>query len=487
MDLTHIYERTVDPEGGDSLARIARQIRPGSVVLELGPATGYFTRHLNESLGCTVDCIEYSPEMADLARPFARSLHVGDLDQVELADYFKAGEYDYVVAADVLEHLKNPWRVLRACRDLLKPTGAALLSIPNIAHAALIAELIAGRFEYRDEGLLDRTHLKFFTRSNIIDMLDRAGFRPESIDRIEWMAEQTEFNRVLEDLPPQLRHYLLAHGDALTYQFIVHATPGEMSAEERQRAIDEGRGPAEPYFLAKLYWAAGDEGMNEDKCIVRPFPLRDGPTRIQFDLPVDAAFNKLRFDPADRPGFLRIQRLRLYETDPDGAVGATLVDCHDCRQIASVFSLDDLVASDSVLSDAFIALTNDPKLFYSLESDARPAPGARYRLDVQMGWPVSADYVVAESVYGGRIRELETRNEALQARIDELTERVEDALRLNDQIRHERDEAAMYEPRFAQQEARTRELERVLSEIYDSKAWNAISRWRKFKGGLFGR
>ena len=75
MDLTHIYERTVDPEGQDSLARIGRLVTPGSTVLELGPATGYFTRHLSESLGCTVDCIEYSPEMAEMARPFWRGMH----------------------------------------------------------------------------------------------------------------------------------------------------------------------------------------------------------------------------------------------------------------------------------------------------------------------------------------------------------------------------------------------------------------------------
>ncbi|MCB9853794.1 MAG: methyltransferase domain-containing protein [Phycisphaerales bacterium] len=487
MDLTHIYERKVDPEGQDSLARIGRLIRPGSTVLELGPATGYFTRHLSESLGCTVDCIEYSPEMAEMARPFARTLHVGDLDQIDVGDHFDAGAYDYVIAADVLEHLKNPWRVLRGCRNLLKPSGAVLLSIPNIGHAALISELIAGRFEYRDEGLLDRTHLRFFTRGSIVDMLGRTGLCPTLIDRIEWMAERTEFARILEELPPRLRDYLLLHGDALTYQFIVMATPGDMTDAQRANAIAEGDGPAEPYFLGKLYWAAGNDGHNEDRCIIRPVPLKNEPCRLRFELPLDAPFNKLRFDPTDRPGFVRFHRIQLYEIGPDGEIGKSILDCEDWRDIARTFKLEDLAQGDSALSTAFIATTNDPKLFYTSEHDFHPAAGHRYCLDVRMSWPVSADFLVADSIYGKKIFEFETRIKAMQVRAEELTDRIEQLRRHGARLSEERDEAALFEPRFIQQEARTRELEKVLGEIYGSRAWRLITKWRRFKSRLLGR
>lgn len=486
MDLTHIYERKVDPEGQDSLARIGRLIQPGSTVLELGPATGYFTRHLSESLGCTVDCIEYSPEMAELARPFARTLHVGDLDQLDVGDYFDAETYDHVIAADVLEHLKNPWRVLRGCRDLLKPTGSVLLSIPNIGHAALISELIAGRFEYRDEGLLDRTHLRFFTRGSIIDMLGRTGLRPKTIDRIEWMTERTEFARILEEMPPRLRHYLLTHGDALTYQFIVHATPGDMTEAQRHQAIAEGEGPAEPYFLAKLYWAAGNDGLDEVKCIIRPVPLRNESCRVRFDLPADAPFNKLRFDPADRPGFVRFKRIHLYEKSPDGAIGPSLIDCDDCNEISKQFRLDDLVRGDSALSTALIATSDDPKLFYTSDTDFRPTAGSHFCLDVQMSWPISADFLIADNVLGKKIYEYESQIDAKQLRIEELLVRIDQLRHKNANLSEERDDAAMFEPRFIQQEARTRELEKVLGEIYGSRAWRAIARWRRFKSRFLG-
>ncbi len=484
MDLTHIYERKVDPEGQDSLARIGRLVQPGSTVLELGPATGYFTRHLTEALGCTVDCIEYSQEMAELARPFARRLVVGDLDQLSIESHFEHGVYDHVIAADVLEHLKNPWQVLRSCRDLLKPSGSVLLSIPNIGHAALISELIAGRFEYREEGLLDRTHLRFFTRGSIVDMLRRTGLRPKSIDRIEWMAERTEFARVMEELPPRLRDYLLTHGDALTYQFIVHAAPGELTDTEFEHAVAEGEGPAEPYFLSKLYWAAGTTGLSEEQCLIRPFPLRNEPCRIAFELPEGASFNKLRFDPADRTGFIRFHRIRLYEKNRDGGIGATHFDCDDWRQISNIFELDDLVPGNSALSTAFIATTDDPKLFYSSEVDLEPASGHRFCFDVQMSWPVSADFLVADSIYGRQIQQLESKMQLKDARLRDVEQRAKFQQYQNAELIRARDEAAMFEPLFIQQEARTRELERVLSEIYESKAWRAISKWRRLKERL---
>lgn len=487
MDLTHIYERKVDPEGEDSLARIGRLIRPGSTVLELGPAIGYFTRHLSETLGCTVDCIEYSAEMAKQARPFARNMHVGDLDQLNIGDHFESGAYDYVIAADVLEHLKNPWQVLGGCRNLLKPSGAVLLSIPNIGHAALISELMAGRFEYRDEGLLDRTHLRFFTRASIVDMLRRTGLRPLSIDRIEWMPERTEFARVLEDMPPRLRQYLLTHGDALTYQFIVHATPGDMTDADVEQAVADSSGPAEPYFLAKLYWAAGDEGLNEGKCVLRPVPLQNEQCRIRFDLPTGAAFNKLRFDPADRPGFIRFHRIRLYESTPDGEVCKLHIDCSTPNEIVNLFELSELVPGVSALNTAFIATTNDPKLFYSIERNLEPAAGNHFSFDVQMTWPISADLLVADTIYSRKYVELESKLAFSHEKSQDLRETARQLREEITTLMRERDEFALFESRFIQQEARTRELERVLSEIYDSKAWRAVNRWRRFKSRFLRR
>src|SRR5262249_41158882 len=87
----HLYKRDLEGEGGRSLARLARWVPERTTVFELGPASGYFTRHLSEALGCVVDAVELDPEMAELARPWCRHLVVGDLDTLKLADSLPAG------------------------------------------------------------------------------------------------------------------------------------------------------------------------------------------------------------------------------------------------------------------------------------------------------------------------------------------------------------------------------------------------------------
>src|SRR5262249_51763726 len=77
---------------------------------------------------------------------------------------------------DVLEHLRDPWSVLSWLRTLLAPGGRAVISIPNIAHWTSRRALLRGRFDYADHGLLDRTHLRFFTRASAAELAHRAGF-----------------------------------------------------------------------------------------------------------------------------------------------------------------------------------------------------------------------------------------------------------------------------------------------------------------------
>ncbi len=153
-----IYRRTFDPASGDSLARLSRWIRPGANVLELGAAAGYFTEWLKQQ-GATVDVIDIDPEAGRAAEPFARRVVVADLDadgwEAALAGGTDAPRYEFIVCADVLEHLRDGARLLARLRPLLAPGGELLLSVPNVAHAAIIAGLFDDRFEYGGEGLLD--------------------------------------------------------------------------------------------------------------------------------------------------------------------------------------------------------------------------------------------------------------------------------------------------------------------------------------------
>ncbi len=223
--VSHIYQRKVNPDSGDSLALIARRIPPGSTVLELGVATGYFSRFLTEEMGCTVDGVERDPGMAEAARQWCRQLLVGDLERERLADHFQEEVYDAIIAADVLEHLYDPGAVLSQAGRLLKPEGRVVISIPNTAYGGLILDLIAGSFQYRDEGLLDRTHIRFYTRASFLGLLESLGFEIESVEPVQMAFEQSEFFGRLSRLPVPLKNYIFSRPDACAYQFIVEARP----------------------------------------------------------------------------------------------------------------------------------------------------------------------------------------------------------------------------------------------------------------------
>ncbi len=217
----HDYRREIKEDSEDSLSKIIRHITPNSRVLELGPATGYLTRYLKEKMGCLVDCVEISAEMAKEAEKFSNRMIVGNLDTIVLEDEFGKESYDYIILADVLEHLKKGERTLKSCRKLLKEAGRCILSIPNIAHASIIGGLLKGQFEYTDEGILDRTHVRFFTRSSIQRLLSRCGFGVEKIEAVVKLPEDTEIGDSLMSLPFDLQKKILTSIDALAYQFVI--------------------------------------------------------------------------------------------------------------------------------------------------------------------------------------------------------------------------------------------------------------------------
>src|SRR5262245_2561248 len=137
-----IYRRTFDPASDDSLAKLSRWIRPGTSVLELGADAGYFTEWL-KAQGASVDVVDIDPEAGRATEAFARRVVIADLDndgwEQALSGDGALPRYDFIVCADVLEHLRDGARLLARLQPLLAPGGELLLSVPNVAHAAIIA------------------------------------------------------------------------------------------------------------------------------------------------------------------------------------------------------------------------------------------------------------------------------------------------------------------------------------------------------------
>ena len=135
--------------------------------------------------GAIVDGIEYSPAAGALAQAQLDRVVIGDAGAVDFAALYELASIDAVLLADILEHLYDPWRFLARLRPYVTPDAQIIASIPNVRNLALLTDLIAkGTFPYDEAGLLDVTHIRFFTRSDIIKMFDATGYRVLTVDNI---------------------------------------------------------------------------------------------------------------------------------------------------------------------------------------------------------------------------------------------------------------------------------------------------------------
>jgi SAM-dependent methyltransferase len=174
----HYVYKKADPYS--SHAQIVQWIereRPAKV-LEVGTATGYLTSEMVK-LGCTVTGIEQDPAMAEIARQYCREMIVGDIETIDLTNL---GPYDAIVFGDVLEHLRNPREVLQKMHKTLTPGGKVLMSLPNVANIWVRLNLLFGNFTYSRVGILDESHLRFFTLQTMKQLADESGLDVISIN-----------------------------------------------------------------------------------------------------------------------------------------------------------------------------------------------------------------------------------------------------------------------------------------------------------------
>lgn len=155
--------------------RIVEITGKNRVVLDVGCAWGYLGEALSTN-GCRVIGIEKDAAAAEQAREACEKVLVGDVDDPRVLS--SAGkDFDVIICADVLEHLVDPWTALKTLKNLLGPEGELIVSIPNIAYWQMRLHLLKGRFDYTDTGLLDRTHLRFFTIDTFKQMLRECGLK----------------------------------------------------------------------------------------------------------------------------------------------------------------------------------------------------------------------------------------------------------------------------------------------------------------------
>ncbi len=150
----------------------------GARVLDVGCGGGGLARHLRLAGAKELVGLEPDAQHAQLARTTMDEVVEAPIETA-LEKSLLNGPWDFVVLADVLEHLLDPWTVTQQLSELIAPGGRVLISVPNVAHKTVIAQLVKHRdWEYVDTGMFDRTHLRWFGRNTLNGMITDAGLEP---------------------------------------------------------------------------------------------------------------------------------------------------------------------------------------------------------------------------------------------------------------------------------------------------------------------
>jgi 2-polyprenyl-3-methyl-5-hydroxy-6-metoxy-1,4-benzoquinol methylase len=237
-----IYVGQVAATAQDSRYRLAQLTRDRPAVLDVGCAVGYIGEFLRRNGPARwLAGIEIDPRAAEQARPHYDQVIVGSIDDPGVWTQLRR-PVDAMIFGDVLEHTADPVMVLRMARPKLLDDGVIVVSIPNIGHFKVRLRLLLGKFEYEDWGIMDRTHLRFFTLKTAQEMLRQAGFRvvhregvsgyplPEGLNSAArfWARSKRRGKAWLTGMRPTL----------FAYQFILVAVPVPVAAtiQAAQRA-----------------------------------------------------------------------------------------------------------------------------------------------------------------------------------------------------------------------------------------------------------
>ncbi len=235
------YTRDILPGQEEALSKIAAKILPNSLVLDVGCGSGMLGKYLASNSQCVIDGADFDQAAVNLAKSIYRKALVVDLESESLLTSFTQETYDFIVVADVIEHLVHPAKLLQDIKLLLKPWGTILFSVPNITHISAGLELLFGRFDYTNNGLLDSTHVHFYSKEGLRERLIQSGIYPWEFDTVERDFDETEFSS--HELVPLdwAKQFVESRSDALTYQWIVSAKlspPTKFEASVKRRQLE---------------------------------------------------------------------------------------------------------------------------------------------------------------------------------------------------------------------------------------------------------
>lgn len=217
------FDMTVDEHS--SVGKIVAQVAPETAVLEFGPGNGRMTNYLLQEKQCTVSIVEFDEELYNFVMQFATDGFLGNIEDYLWLEHFAGKTFDYIIFADVLEHLVDPEKALAMAKTLLKPTGRILITFPNLAHNSVLIGLFNNQLDWKEFGLLDHTHNTFYTQAGFEGVFERVGLTIAIEDFTYSQVGQNEIDTQYEQLPEKIQYAFRNRPFGEVYQYFYALSP----------------------------------------------------------------------------------------------------------------------------------------------------------------------------------------------------------------------------------------------------------------------
>ncbi|TXH71450.1 MAG: class I SAM-dependent methyltransferase [Thiothrix sp.] len=228
-------------DNNHSHSKIVQLIPRYAQVLELGCSTGAMSRLMKEQCEARIFGVEKDSQAAWQAQRYCDYVFTEDLDDPHSLDALQFEKFDVITLVDVLEHLRYPQQLLERLKPFMMDESVILLSVPNVAHTSVRLELLTGDFRYEEAGILDATHLKFFTLNSLKALIERSGFVINEVDYTWHDLPDSVIARYLrqvgvEATPRALEYF--HQPDAVAYQFIISISLAKQKSEHDKDQSD---------------------------------------------------------------------------------------------------------------------------------------------------------------------------------------------------------------------------------------------------------
>lgn len=289
------YDDPVIIQDNDAHSMILQMVKPNTKVLEFGPAAGRMTKLLKEK-GCRVFIVECVKEAYEHALQYAEQGICGNLEDFTWKKW-RNEKFDYIIFADVLEHLKEPRKVLRETNALLDECGSVLISVPNVAHNDILVKLYNNAFDYTDIGLLDETHLHLFAENSLDSLLVDTGYQIVTKQYKTIPTGNTEQYRYSQfQTTEEMRGLLRNRENGEVYQIVLELKKENIS----QKVPKNISNPMYSSIRGTLYYDYGEGFSQENAAIIYGVRIADNQFEYKITIDIDDRVKALRFDPVEK-------------------------------------------------------------------------------------------------------------------------------------------------------------------------------------------